>query len=292
MITFLLACSGSDKTTPPPGDDDDTATIVTTETGTTTPPPQHTGVRHTGTSVGHTGVSHSGAPPGPFTATVYERAGRNLEPGMGTFDGSGCYVQGSRVPVATELTEVLETPSGWFGIGIDRVAQVDPTTGVATWLPTYGADTGTRYPLDFATSITFEEATGLVVVQTRAYYGYLYEFDPSATDISLRGDLNSHNLVALASMPSGELAGLEYPTSGTGARFVLTLSADGSTVVRRKTLTGDLPSPDATIDPYRTWQLRWTDLGLVAIVRSDTHPPAETYVIDPTNGDRTLLNCP
>jgi hypothetical protein len=119
-------------------------------------------------------------------------------------------------------------------------------------------------------------------------------FDPVTLALNRRGYLDGRDVVAVAALATGQLAALEQPTSGNAVGRLLVFDPATGAYLGGVALATSLPQPEpspSVRDPRRTWQLRETSLGLVAVVRSTTHPPADTFLLD-SSGNVTPLICP
>jgi hypothetical protein len=274
----------------------------TSETGSgeptlVVPPPTDTAPTRRESGASHSATSTTGGDSGPvgsgFTATVYQDVGGELRPALGAFDAGGCYVDGSAVPVPQHLAQVAVTAGGqWFAIGDHEFGEVDPVAGTYQELFAGGPHTGAT--LAGTMSITVEPGTGAVLVATRAGSGDLLVFDPVTLALNRRGYLDGRDVVAVAALATGQLAALEQPTSGNAVGRLLVFDPATGAYLGGVALATSLPQPEpspSVRDPRRTWQLRETSLGLVAVVRSTTHPPADTFLLD-SSGNVTPLICP
>jgi hypothetical protein len=277
-----------------------------TETGvepdvTVAPPPTDTpttvaesGRPHSASTASTGADTHTGPQVPGFTATVYQDVGGSLRPALGVFDDAGCFIAGSAVPVSSSVAQVVDTPSGrWFAVGDHELGEVDPVTGGFSLIPVGGGHTGGA-GLSWSMSITVDPANGEVLAATLGGLGELVAYDPATSVVTQRGDLDNRDVVAVAALGTGQLAALEHPGSGNAVGRLLAFDPATGAYLGGVALAAPLPQPEpspSVRDPRRTWQLRDTSLGLVAVVRSTTHPPADTFLLD-SSGNVTPIVCP
>jgi hypothetical protein len=295
MLTLLAACAavGSDPTD---GGKDPATADGTSETGSpvqTTPEPEPApwetaGTGHTGgASTGDTGVPVPGT---GFTATVYREVGGTLQAAMGSFDAAGCWIPGSEVGLAAGVGQAVETASGrWFANRDSDFGELNPVTGAYTAIAVpRGIDTG------WAMSITVEPVTDEVLLATLSGAGSLVAHDPVAGVSSLRGSLDNADVVAVTVSSDGSALLALEKSYRSEVDTLLTFDPATGALRGEVRLSTPLAQPDPgpyDRDSRRTWGLRHTPLGLVAIVRSTAHPPAETFLLDPS-GTVTPIPCP